>query len=93
MNLSYLPDKLSSAQRMELQSAIEKAILRLGPDYDDAHDILDALMVALKRRYNSAQLWDCEHYATYFGQALERIPLLAEPEIDVMDAYRASLDD
>ena len=92
MNLSDLPQTLSSADRIELQRAVEKAIVRLNPDHADAHDLLDALIAALRRRYGKEVLWDVEHYAEFFGQALERIPLCEAFEIDEMATYRDSID-
>ena len=94
MNLNDLPSQLSSAQRMELQTSIENAIQRLGPDFDIAVELVDAIHKALHRRYRSEQLWDVDHYCDYFVRALERGNYLdADGEIDEMAVYKASLDD
>jgi len=89
MNLQDLPQTLSSAQRMELQSAIEQAIRRLAPDFNDALEILDALHHSLKCRYPCEMMWDVDHYFEYAGQALERGPSL-DPEVDEMAAAKDS---
>ena len=94
MNINDLPKQLSSAQRMELQSAIENAILRLEPDFYDSVEIMDALHCALKRRYPPEMMWDVDHYYQYFCQALERGPSLdPEATVDEMAAYKTSIDD
>lgn len=93
MNLKDLPDQLSSAQRIDLQMAIENAIQRLGPDFDDAVELVDAIHKALHRRYKPEVLWDIDHYFDYAVRALERGNYLDENgEVDVMAAYRDSID-
>ncbi len=86
MNLKDLPQSLSSAQRMELQSSIENAILRLSPDFEDAVEIVEALHCALKRRYPPEHMWDVDHYCDYFCRSLERgAGMLVEPYINSAD--------
>lgn len=57
------------------QQAVEAAILNFSPDYIEASEILDALLVSLKRRYED-ESQDISHEAAQLKQAFEEADMI-----------------
>lgn len=82
---------MRSSVRAELLLEAERMISELGVDFDDASNIIVAVMASLKRKYGPEQLWDVQHYCDCFLQALDRGPSL-DPEVDEMALAKESSD-
>jgi len=77
--------------RGQRQRDIEDAILRFSPEYDEAQDIMDALMASLERRYEN-ELLDANECVLWWREALRNQEAKLHRKPDEMDLARRERD-
>ena len=70
------------------QREIEKAISKFSPEYDEAQDIMDALMESLERRYEN-ELLDANECVLWWKQALSKQEAKLVRKPDEMDLAKS----
>ena len=73
--------------RGQRQRDIEDAIMRFSPEYDEAQDIMAALMASLERRYEN-ELLDANECVLWWKQALAKQEAKLVRKPDEMDLAR-----
>ena len=73
--------------RGQRQRDIEVAIMRFSPEYDEAQDIMDALMASLERKYEN-ELLDANECVLWWKQALSKQEAKLVRKPDEMDLAR-----
>jgi hypothetical protein len=73
--------------RSQRQRDIEDAIMRFSPEYDEAQDIMDALMASLERSYEN-ELLDANECVTWWKEALSKQEAKLVRKPDEMDLAR-----
>lgn len=78
------PTPSRSTQQLE----VEHAIMDFSPAWDEAEELLDALIASLERKYRELDTSELPHYCKYLKQAIERLGEQIPAEQDEIDAFK-----